>query len=107
MRLNQEQIMEQGEAASDMNSYLLLQLYQAPPETYFDSFIEAGKRGLITRELAAELAQSAGMGNRLVHQYEDIDNSLVFAAIPKALEQYPLYIQQITAYLDSLEVEDG
>jgi len=44
------------------------------------------------------------MRNILVHQYKDIDNWLVFAAIPKALDQYPLYVQQITAYIDSLEV---
>lgn len=91
------------EAASDINSYLLVQLHQTTPSTYFDSFVEAGKKGIITRELAAELAQSAGMRNILVHQYKDIDHQLVFTAIPKALEQYPLYIQQIVAYLDSIE----
>lgn len=57
--------------------------------------------------MAAQIAQSAGMRNRLVHQYEEIDHQIVFTAIPKALQQYRLYIQQIVAYLDSLEVEDG
>lgn len=95
------------EAAKDINTYLLVQLHQISPSTYFDSFIEAGRQGIITPEIAAKLAQAAGMRNILVHQYKDIDNRIVFAAIPKALEQYPLYIQQITAYLDSLEVEDA
>lgn len=95
------------EAASDINSYLLVQLYQTTPASYFDSFTEAGKRGIITRELAAQLAQSAGMRNRLVHQYDEINHKLVFAAIPKALQQYRLYIQQITTYLNSLEAENG
>ena len=95
------------EVGTDINTYLLVQLHQDTPTTYFDSFIKAGQRGIITRELAAQLAQSAGMRNRLVHQYEDIDNKIVFAAIPKALQQYPLYIQQITVYLDSLEGQNG
>ena len=95
------------EVGTDINTYLLVQLHQDTPTTYFDSFIKAGQRGMITRELAAQLAQSAGMRNRLVHQYEDIDKKIVFAAIPKALQQYPLYIQQITAYLDSLEGQNG
>ena len=95
------------EAASDINSYLLLQLHQVTPATYYESFIEAGKQGIIRQELAEELAKSAGMRNRLVHQYEEIDNSLVFSAIAKALTQYPLYVRQITDYLNSLEREDG
>ena len=70
------------ESSSDINSYLLLQLHNVTPATYYDSFIEAGKNGLTTRELAGELAKSSGMGNRLVHQYEAIDNELVFKAIP-------------------------
>jgi uncharacterized protein YutE (UPF0331/DUF86 family) len=56
--------------------------------------------------LAEQLAQSAGMRNILVHRYKDIDSQLVFSSIPEALQQYPLYIQQITVYLDSLETED-
>lgn len=93
-----------AEAATDINKYFLVQLYQISSATYFDSFIEAGRRGIISPELAAELAKSTGMRNILVHQYKDIDSQIVFDAIPKALEQYPLYIQQIIAYIDSLEV---
>lgn len=91
------------EAASDINSYLLLQLYNITPSTYYDSFIEAGKQGLISLELSRQLAQSAGMRNRLVHQYEEIDNIIVYRSFPKALTQYTLYIKEITTYLDSLE----
>ena len=93
-----------AEAATDINKHFLVQLHQISSATYFDSFIEAGRRGIISPELAAELARSAGMRNILVHQYKDIDSQIVFDAIPKALEQYPLYIRQITAYIDSLEV---
>ena len=95
------------EAASDINTYLLVQLHQSTPSTYFDSYIKAGQQGIITRELAEQLAQSAGMRNILVHRYKDIDNQLVFSAIPEASRQYLLYIQQITNYLDSLVTEDG
>ena len=91
------------EAATDINKYLLVQLHQISPATSFDSFSEAGQQGIITQDLAATLARSVGMRNILVHQYKDIDSRIVFSAIPKALEQYQLYIQQISAYLDSLE----
>lgn len=96
-----------AEASTDINKYLLVQLHNFSPATSINSFLEAGRRGIITSELAAELAQSAGMRNILVHQYKEIDSRIVFTAIQKALTQYPLYIQQITVYLDSLEGQDG
>ncbi|MUG96254.1 DUF86 domain-containing protein [Scytonema sp. UIC 10036] len=92
------------EAATDINKYLLLHLYQISPTTNFDSFSEAGKKGIITQNLADELAQSVGMRNILVHRYKDINSRIVFLATPKVLQQYRLYVQQVTAYSDSLEV---
>ena len=96
-----------AEASTDINKYLLVQLHNISPATSINSFLEAGQRGIITSELAAELAQAAGMRNILVHQYKEIDSRIVFTAIQKALTQYPLYIQQITVYLDLLEGQDG
>lgn len=91
------------ELASDINNYLLVQIYQTAPETYSASFIEAGKKRLISQNLAEELAKSAKMRNILVHQYIDVDHQIVYLAISKALDQYPRYIQEITNFLDSLE----
>lgn len=95
------------ELASDINGYLLVQLYQSPPDTYSTSFREVGQKKIISHELAIELAKSAGMRNILVHQYVDIDSQIVYASIKKALIQYPQYIQEITIFLNSLEVANG
>lgn len=95
------------EAATDINKYLLVQLHNVNPATSTDSFRDAERQGFISSELAAELIQAVGMRNILVHQYKEIDSRVVFTAIQKALTQYPFYIQQITAYLDSLETENG
>lgn len=91
------------EAATDINNYLLARSGQGTSANYFDSFIAAGRQGIITPELAAQIAPSAGLRNRLVHQYEDIDSRQVFVAIELALQQYSLYVRQITIYLESLE----
>ena len=95
------------EAATDINTYLLVRLFQAPSQTYVDSFIEAGRKGIITSELAKQIAQSGGLRNILVHRYIEIDSTIVFTAIGLAIKQYSLYVQQINFYLDSIEVEDG
>jgi uncharacterized protein YutE (UPF0331/DUF86 family) len=88
------------EAAADANTYLLTASGQPPPETYFNSFIEVGRHGIITPELATKLAPSAGLRNRLVHEYEDINPHIVFQSIRIALEIYPEYIQQVQIYLE-------
>lgn len=95
------------EVASDINAYLLVGVHGKTPESYFDSFIEAGKKRIIDPEFAQGLAQASGLRNRLVHQYEEIDHSIVFEAINEALTQFPIYIRQIVNYMDSLGEENG
>jgi uncharacterized protein YutE (UPF0331/DUF86 family) len=91
------------EFASDINSYLLVELYQTPPDTYATSFSEASKQGLISSPLAQKLSKSAGMRNILVHQYLEVEHEVVYSAIPKAITQYQQYIKEITLFLDNLE----
>lgn len=88
------------EAAVDINTYLLVQSAQPPPATYYQSFIELGQQGIITPELAQQLAPSAGLRNRLVHEYDEIDSLIVFQAIGFALRLYSQYVRQIQAYLE-------
>lgn len=95
------------EAATDISSYLLVELHQVTPSTYVDSFILAGQKGIITQDLAVTLSKSGGMRNRLVHNYDEINHKIVFLAISRALEEYSIYIRQVNNYLDSLEVNHG
>ncbi len=74
-RLLQEAI----EAALDINAHLIAELGREVPE---DS-----------------LAPSAGLLNRLVHEYDTVDDAKVLGAIATTLELYPRYIQAIEAYL--------
>ncbi len=95
------------QVAIDINRYLLKQLEIEQPDSNFDLFIEVGKQGIITRELAGMLAESGSFRNRLVHLYDEIDPARVHQAIQKALQNYPTYQRQITSYLDSLEADNG
>ncbi|MBD2773683.1 type VII toxin-antitoxin system HepT family RNase toxin [Iningainema tapete] len=89
------------QAAIDINEHILSSLLQGNSATNFEAFIELGRCGIITPELARQLAQSAGLRNRLVHEYDDLDPNQVFKAINFALRQYPFYVQQINTYLRS------
>ena len=91
------------EAAVDINTHIAVSSGQTPPETYRDSFLTTGKMGVISMSLAKELAPSAGLRNRLVHDYDDIDLEVVHQSIAFALRLFPQYLQQVTSYLQETE----
>lgn len=94
-RLLQELI----EAAIDINSHLIVQTGHATPDDYYESFIKAGELSIISADLAEKLAPSAGLRNRLVHEYDLLDHSLVLEAVKMAEELYPKYIKEIETFI--------
>ncbi len=48
---------------------------------------------IIDEELAIEVAPSTGERNILVHDYEAIDDRLIFESIPEVTEMYGKYLQ--------------
>jgi len=94
-RLLQELI----EAAIDINTHLIVESGSAAPEDYYQSFLRAGEMGAIPHLLASKLVPSAGLRNRLVHEYDRIRHSLILAAVSESLELYPQYIQAISNFL--------
>lgn len=94
-RLLQELI----EAAIDINIHILTQLGEAAPDDYYQSFIKLGEKGILPMGLAQQLAPSAGLRNRLVHEYDVIDDAIVLQAVEACQQQYPLYIKAIEDYL--------
>jgi len=94
-RLLQELI----EAAIDINTHIVVGSGYAPPDDYYQSFIRAGELGFLSPDLAEKLAPSAGLRNRLVHEYDRIDHAIILEAVSMAEELYPRYIQEISAVL--------
>jgi uncharacterized protein YutE (UPF0331/DUF86 family) len=87
------------EAAIDVNTHILVQTGHAVPDDYYDSFLKAGELHIIFSDLALQMAPSAGLGNRLIHEYDQIDHSILLQAVPMAEELYPEYVNQVEQYL--------
>jgi uncharacterized protein YutE (UPF0331/DUF86 family) len=94
-RLLQELI----EAAIDINTYLIVQTGHSVPDDYYESFIKVGENKIISLDLAEKLAPSAGLRNRLVHEYNMLEHSMVLDAVKRGEELYPEYIKQIEDYI--------
>lgn len=94
-RLLQELI----EAAIDLNTHILVQDGHGAPDDYYQGFLQLADHGVLTRELAAALAPSAGLRNRLVHEYDAIVDAIVLDAVRTAQSLFPQYIAAIERYL--------
>ena len=92
-------LQELVEAAVDVNQHLLAASGSGAAPDYRQSFLEAGRLGIIPSSLAAELAPSAGLRHRLVHEYDEIDDAIVFAAVRSARSLFPRYIEAIDRHV--------
>jgi uncharacterized protein YutE (UPF0331/DUF86 family) len=96
-RLLQELI----EAAIDINTHLIVELGGTVPDSYYESFLELGSLHVLGAELARSLAPSAGLRNRLVHEYDAIDDSIVYDSVDQAMTLYTEYVRTINNYIDA------
>jgi uncharacterized protein YutE (UPF0331/DUF86 family) len=96
-RLLQELI----EAAIDINTHIIVQTGKIAPDDYYESFIKAGEFKIISLHLAEKLAPSAGLRNRLVHEYDLLDHSMVLDAVRIAEKLYTKYVKEIEDYISS------
>jgi len=94
-RLLQELI----EAAIDINTHIIVQTGNIAPDDYYESFIKAGGLKIISVDLAEKLAPSAGLRNRLVHEYDLLEHPMVFDAVRMAEELYSEYVKEIEDYI--------
>jgi len=98
-RLLQELI----EAAIDLNTHLILQEGHQPPDDYYHGFLRLAEIGILAPELATALAPSAGLRNRLVHEYDTIVDAIVLDAVRKAQDLDPKYVAAVERYLQKAE----
>lgn len=69
-----------------------------PPETNAGALRELGRRGVLTLETARRLASAAGFRNVLVHQYAEVDDTIVVHALAD-LADLEDYVTQVAAWL--------
>lgn len=83
----------------DVNFHVLTASGQPPPPDYHSSFLRLSELGVLDPEFARQIARAAGLRNRLVHDYDDLDPRLVFEALGHALSEIPRYLAAVTAHL--------
>ncbi len=62
----------------DINDHLLTESGHPPPTDYYASFLQLGTLGVLEATFAPRIAASAGLRNRIVHEYDELNPDRVF-----------------------------
>ena len=85
----------------DINYHLITELDHPPPKDYFESFIQLGKLKILPHKFATTVAQAAGLRNRLVHEYNDLDEEKIYEALHGIARDVPRYLEHIYNFIRS------
>jgi uncharacterized protein YutE (UPF0331/DUF86 family) len=83
----------------DINYHLLTEAGHPPPRDYFDSFVHLARLGVLSAAFATQIAACAGLRNRLVHEYDEVDPERVYAGLQAAIRDVPVYLRHVREYL--------
>jgi uncharacterized protein YutE (UPF0331/DUF86 family) len=83
----------------DINYHVLTESGQPPPADYFSSFTRLADTGALEREFATTIASAAGLGSRIIHEYDEIDPATLFDALQSAMRDVPRYVEQVRAFI--------
>ena len=85
----------------DVNYHVLTESGEAPPRDYYESFVALSRIGALPADFASRLAPCAGLRNRIVHAYDDLDPGRVYDALDAALADVPAHIAAVRRFLDA------
>lgn len=86
--------------AADINTHILVSRGAETPDTYRRSFLDLGRAGIVPPKCAKKLAESAGIRNILVHEYDfEEDYERFYRSAKTIIPWYERYCESISRYL--------
>ena len=79
----------------DINYHILTEREGHIPADYYNSFIELGRKKYLPIKFVEKIADSAGLRNRLAHEYDEIDEKKIYQAAKSCLKDVPKYLKHI------------
>jgi uncharacterized protein YutE (UPF0331/DUF86 family) len=87
----------------DVNFHIITGAGHPPPTDYHASFLRLAELGVLDADFARRIARAAGLRNRLVHEYDEVDPRRVFEGLEAALRDVPVYASRVTAHVSGTE----
>jgi uncharacterized protein YutE (UPF0331/DUF86 family) len=86
-----------AQACIDIANHLIASSGWRAPADFRDAFTVLEEQAAIDADLAERMRALAGLRNRLVHVYEEVDDRIVHAALPEGLEDLGRFAQAMAA----------
>jgi uncharacterized protein YutE (UPF0331/DUF86 family) len=86
----------------DINYHLITETGHPPPADYYQSFTQLGTLGILPPAFTQQIAACAGLRNRIVHEYDEIEPRKVYEGLQAAVRDIPQYLAHIHQYLQHL-----
>ena len=89
--------------AIDINQHIIAEMGKGTERVrgYEDKILALSQLGVYPQEFAQQIAPSAGLRKRLVHEYNELEQGIIYRSINEALEQYTKYCQHILDYISA------
>ena len=84
---------------SDPKNEVLAETLLLTPKDYWDSFVRLSEIGVLDTASARSFARLAGLRNRITHEYNGLDETLIHEALGRLVRDLPEYLRQVTAFL--------
>jgi uncharacterized protein YutE (UPF0331/DUF86 family) len=89
----------------DINYHLITETGHPPPPDYYQSFTQLGKLGILPPAFAQQIAACAGLRNRIVHEYDEIEPRKLYDGLQVVVGNTPQYLGYIQHYLQHLPAD--
>jgi uncharacterized protein YutE (UPF0331/DUF86 family) len=88
--------------AIDINQHMIAELGRGdePVRGYEDTFYILSQFGIYDEEFAKQIAPSAGLRNRLVHEYNNTRQDIIYKSVSEAVAQYVRYCDSILRFIE-------
>ena len=83
----------------DINYHLLTETAHPPPADYYAPFTQLAALGVYDIEFGRRIAACAGLRNRIVHEYNEVDPRKVHEALGTAIQDVSTYLRAIEDYV--------
>lgn len=78
--------------AVDINTLILSDSTSESPESYRSTFYAVSNIGILDREFADRISQSAKLRNQIVHNYDKVQDRIMVEDIKKYVPMYEKYV---------------
>lgn len=90
------------QAVLDISAHVLASTGATVPDQYRTGILMLGKLRVLPEEFAGRIAAMAGFRNILVHDYLDVDLTIVKRILDEQLDDFKLFGQYVEQYLEGL-----